>query len=355
MTKKISIKDIAQRLNLSTTTVSFVINGKAKEKFISKEVTAKILDLVAEVGFRPNSFAKGLRTGKSNTIGFLVDHISDPFFSGIAHFLEEIAAQHGYKILFSSTGKEKNKFTELVDAFTERRVDGYIVATAVGMEEEVKKLVDSEVPVVLFDRYLPGIPADYVLVDNFSSTYKATQHLFENGYRNCAFITTDTGEQQMTDRLEGYRHAVSDHGKAETILKIKYEGNGSTVNIITSFLHANRQIDAVIFAANYLTMEGLRALKSPNRKFRDDLALVSFDDFELLEFISPAITAIRQPMEKIAQHIMKLLLAKFAQKNDEGMFSTINIPCVLNIRESSAVKVQMERPSFRAESRNLSR
>ncbi|RBQ11379.1 LacI family DNA-binding transcriptional regulator [Pedobacter miscanthi] len=355
MTKKISIKDIAQRLNLSTTTVSFVINGKAKEKFISKEVTAKILNLVAEVGFRPNSFAKGLRTGKSKTIGFLVDHISDPFFSGIAHFLEEIAAKHGYKILFSSTGKEKTKFTELVEVFTERRVDGYIVATAVGMEEEVKKLVDSDVPIVLFDRYLPGIPADYVLVDNFASTYKATQHLFENGYHNCAFITTNTEEQQMTDRLEGYRDAVADHGGKEFIFKIKYEGTGSIVNAITSFLHAHPQIDAIIFAANYLTMEGLRALKKSNGKLRDDLALVSFDDFELLEFISPAITAIQQPMEKIAQHIMKLLLAKLAQNNDEDMFSTINIPCVLNIRESSAAKVQLERPSFRAESRNLSR
>lgn len=343
MTKKISIKDIAQRLNLSTTTVSFVINGKSKEKFISKEVTAKILDLVAEVGFRPNSFAKGLRTGKSNTIGFLVDHISDPFFSGIAHFLEEIAAQNGYKILFSSTGKEKNKFAELVEAFTERRVDGYIVATALGMEEEVKKLVDSDVPVVLFDRYLPGITADYVLVDNFVSIYKATQHLFENGYHNCAFITTDTEEQQMTDRLEGYRDAVADQGGEEMVFKIKYEGTGSVVNAITSFLHANPQIDAVIFAANYLTMEGLRALKSPNGKLRNDLALVSFDDFELLEFISPAITAIQQPMQKIAYHIMKLLLAKLAQKNDQDMFSTVNIPCVLNKRESSAAKV----PAFR--------
>ncbi|WP_316828798.1 LacI family DNA-binding transcriptional regulator [Pedobacter miscanthi] len=343
MTKKISIKDIAQRLNLSTTTVSFVINGKAKEKFISKEVTAKILDLVAEVGFRPNSFAKGLRTGKSNTIGFLVDHISDPLFSGIAHFLEEIAAQHGYKILFSSTGKERNKFAELVDVFTERRVDGYIVATAVGMEDEVKKLVDSGIPVVLFDRYLPGIPADYVLVDNFASTYKATQHLFENGYHNCAFITTDTAEQQMTDRLEGYRMAVADHNGEEQIFKMKYQGTGSTVNAITSFLHANSHIDAIIFAANYLTMEGLRALKIPNGKLRDDLAMVSFDDFELLEFISPAITAIQQPMEKIAQHIMKLLLAKLTQKNDQEMFSTVNIPCMLNIRASSKAKV----PAFR--------
>jgi LacI family transcriptional regulator len=338
MTKKISIKDIAQKLNISTTTVSFVINGKSKEKFISKELTSRVLDFVAEVGFRPNSFAKGLRTGKSNTIGFLVDHISDPFFSGIAHFLEENATLNGYKILFSSTGKDKGKFAELIDVFTERRVDGYIIATAEGTEEAVKKLIASGVPVVLFDRYLSDIPADYVLVDNFASTFKAVTHLIENGYQRCAFITADTEQQQMIDRLEGYRQAVGANVGEELILKIKYNGAGSTVTAIRDFLDGTKNIDAVMFAANYITMEGLRALKTPGGKIRHDIAVVSFDDFELLQFISPAITAIEQPMEKIAKHIMKLLLAKLGQKNDQDTFSTVNIPCTLNKRASSTPK-----------------
>jgi LacI family transcriptional regulator len=340
MIQKISIKDIAQQLNISTTTVSFVINGKSKEKFISKELTTRILNLVAELGYRPNSFAKSLRTGKSNTIGFLVDNISDPFFSGIARLLEEKAALSGYKILFSSTGKEKNKFAELIAAFTERRIDGYIIATAEGIETEVKKLVDSRIPVVLFDRYLPDIPADYVLVDNFGSTFKAAKHLIDNGYRRCAFITIETEQQQMIDRLEGYRKAISDHGRQDFILKLKYDQPGSTVPDIQRFLNNSSHIDAIIFGANYITMEGLRALKTSSGGIRDDLALVSFDDFELLEFISPAVTAVEQPSEKIAQHIMKFLLAKLAHKNDQDTFSTVNIPCVLNERASSAPKPQ---------------
>jgi LacI family transcriptional regulator len=335
MNEKLSIKDIAKRLNVSTTTVSFVINGKAADKSISKKVTAKVLKLVGELGFRPNSFAKGLRTGKSNTIGFLVDDISMTFFSGIARFLEEKAALNGYKILFASTGIEKNKFRDLIGVFTERRVDGYVIAAAEGVEEEIKELIRSEVPVVLFDRYLPNIAADYVLVDNFGSTFQATSHLIGNGYRNCAFITIETQQQQMMDRLEGYRKAILSNGGQEHILKLKYTGPGSAVASIQDFLDCSGSIDAVIFSTNYITMEGLRALRNAKDEIRNDLALISFDDFELLEFISPPITAIEQPLDKIAAHIMKLLLSRINHASSSDACCTINIPCSLNVRASS--------------------
>ncbi|RBQ07895.1 LacI family DNA-binding transcriptional regulator [Pedobacter miscanthi] len=338
MTRRISIKDIADKLNISITTVSFVINGKATEKHISQKVTDKILKLVDEVGYRPNSFAKGLRTGKSSTIGFLVDNIADPFFSTIAHFLEEKATLYGYKILFCSTGKEKNKFSELMNVFMQRQVDGYIIATAVGLEDEVRLLAASGVPLVLFDRYLHDIPADYILVDNFASTFRATEHLINNGYRRCAFIGAETKEQQMIDRIEGYRQAITDHGLDEFILKLNYVKPGSTVAAIQDFLSSSDNIDAVVFGANYITLEGLRALKGATERVRGDLALISFDDFELLELISPTITAIEQPSEAIAQQIMELLMTRLTQKNDKKIFSTLNIPCIFKQRASSLPK-----------------
>jgi len=337
MTESISIKDIAKRANTSITTVSFVINGRAKEKNISKEVTAKVLSLVDELGFRPNLFARGLRTGKSHTICFLVDDISDPFYSGIARFIEEKAALNGYKILLSSIRNRKNSIRELIGIFNERRVDGFIIAAPVGMEEEVKCLIDSQAPVVLFDHYLPAIQADYVLVDNYMSTYNATNHLIQNGYHNCAFITTGIHQQKMIDRGEGYKKAVSERNCEELILELSYHGPGSMVRGIGEFLAGPHHIDAVIFGANYITMEGLRSLKNPGNQLRDDIALVSFDDFELLEFISPPMTAIVQPLEDIAEQIIELLVAKLDRES--GVFSTINIPCSLNVRESSAARL----------------
>lgn len=112
MKKKVLLKDIASQLNMSITTISFVINGKAREKNISEGVIKKVLKLVEELDYQPNSLAKSLRTGKTKILGFLVDDISEPFFSGIARFIDEKASEKGYKILFSSsrnsTKKQKN-------------------------------------------------------------------------------------------------------------------------------------------------------------------------------------------------------------------------------------------------------
>ena len=100
--KRPSIKDIASKLNVSVTTVSFVLNGKAKEMRISDEVTQKILDYIEEVKYTPNSLAQSLRTGKSNIIVFMVEDISNPFFARLARIIEVIADQKGYKVIFCS-------------------------------------------------------------------------------------------------------------------------------------------------------------------------------------------------------------------------------------------------------------
>ena len=170
MKKKISIHDIAKELKISATTISFVLNGKADEKRISEDVKKKILDFVKKVGYRPNQIAKSLRTGKTNIIGMLVEDISDPFFSSISRGIESIAYQHHYKIFFASTENDTEKTKALIKVFRDRQVDGYIIAPAPGIEEEIKALMDDNVPVILFDRYLPSLTASAVIIDNFSGS-----------------------------------------------------------------------------------------------------------------------------------------------------------------------------------------
>ncbi len=117
MKKKVSIKDIAKQLGISISTVSFVVNGKAKEKRISDELTKRVLQLVDELDYKPDALARSFRTGKTNIIGFLVDDISEPFFSGIARFIDEKASKKGYKIIYSSTRNNRKKAVELLQIF----------------------------------------------------------------------------------------------------------------------------------------------------------------------------------------------------------------------------------------------
>lgn len=337
MQKKLSIKEIAKLLGTSTTTVSFVINGKAKEKHISDEVTKKVLKLVSDLNYQPNSLAKSLRTGKSKIIGFLVDDISKPFFSRIARLIDEKASAHGYKLIFSSTGNDKERAAEILRIYKERHVDGYIIALANGIEDEVTALVKTGEPVVLFDRHLTEIKTDYVLTDNFLSTFEATQHLIDNQFKNIGFVTIETNQQQMLDRLSGYTEAIGKVKMKPRVLKITYQNSENSIQEIKNFITKNADFDAVIFATNYLTMDGLRLSRLGNSNLLNGKALISFDDFELLEFITPSVTAVEQPIEAIAENIVKLLLkrldGKAVSKNED--YSVIKLGAKLNVRQST--------------------
>ncbi|WP_029279057.1 LacI family DNA-binding transcriptional regulator [Pedobacter borealis] len=335
MKKRVSIKDIAKQLNISITTVSFVINGKAREKNISESLTKKVLELVAELNYQPNTLATSLRTGKTKIIGFLVDDISEPFFSGIARRIDEIASSLGYKILFSSTRNDTEKAIELLQIFKDRHVDGYIMALPEGLEEEVKKLIQTDAPVVLFDRYVHDVKTDYVIIDNLSSTYEATEHLIKNNYKKIGFVTIDTLQQQMVDRLAGYESAVKQYNLPAIVKKIKYVNSAESIEEMIKFFKAEKQLDAVVFAANYICLDGLRTFRKLGIKIHKDMAVVSFDDFEILEFCEPPVTAIAQPLEAIAENVMKILLNKLKKVGKPVENIQVSLPTILNVRGSS--------------------
>lgn len=336
MKKRVSIKDIAKQLNISITTVSFVINGKAREKNISESLTKKVLELVAELNYQPNTLATSLRTGKTKIIGFLVDDISEPFFSGIARRIDEIASSLGYKILFSSTRNDTEKAIELLQIFKDRHVDGYIMALPEGLEEEVKKLIQTDAPVVLFDRYVQDVKTDYVIIDNQSSTYEATEHLIKNNYKRIGFVTIDTLQQQMVDRLAGYESAVEKYNLPAIVKKIKYVNSAESIEEMIKFFKAEKQLDAVVFAANYICLDGLRTFRKLGIQIHKDMAVVSFDDFEILEFCEPPVTAIAQPLEAIAENVMKILLNKLKRVGKPVENMQVSLPTILNVRGSSA-------------------
>lgn len=332
--KKVSIKDIAKQLGISTTTVSFVINGKGKEKKISDELIERVEDLVAKLNYQPNALAKSFRTGKTKTIGFIVDEISQPFFSGIARFIDEIASEHGYNILFSSTKNNKKRGSEILEVFSGRCVDGFIIALPSGLEEEVQEIIASNIPVVLFDRYLPALDSDYVLIDNEKSVKQAVDHLRDNGYKNIAFVTLETDERQMVDRETGYEKAIQAHELQSCIKRIKYQDKKQSVNEIKGFLLKNKELDAVIFSCNYLSVDGLDALAATQLKIGEDIAVVSFDDFDILRYFKPSITAISQPLEEIATKIIETLLYRLLDNSSKDkVFITLDTK--LEIRESS--------------------
>jgi LacI family transcriptional regulator len=177
--KRVSLKDIAKLAGVSPSTVSFVLNGKAKQMRISSTLADKIIEVARKEGYHPNQVAVSLRTGKSHMLGLIVESMSGNFFASFARVIEEEAATHGYKVVYCSTENQQQKAHELIRMLGHQQVDGYIVTPTPGMEEDIRTLAEAKKPVVLMDSYFPGIDVAYVLVDNFDGVTKGMNHLYE--------------------------------------------------------------------------------------------------------------------------------------------------------------------------------
>jgi len=337
--KKLSIIDIANSLNISKTTISFILNGKAQEKRISEELVATVLKYVEEVGYKPNSLAKSLRTGKSHTIGLMVEDISNPFFASIARLIEDKAYENGYKIIYCSTDNDTNKTQELIVMFRERHVDGYIIAPPEGIEEDIRSLIKDGLPVVLFDRHLPKVDTDFVEIDNFFCSYNATRHLVDQGYRKIAFITFLSSQTQLNSRLQGFKEAVLENGIEPIIEEILFNHNEDLIiGPITEFLQKNKHLDAVFFGTNHMGTCGLKVINALGLKVPRDLAIVSFDDYDVFKLYSPPVTAIAQPIEEIADNVITVLLNKLNAPSHHQKTRSIVLKTSLNVRGSSEKK-----------------
>lgn len=339
--KRHSLKDIAKALDVSVTTVSFVLNGKGKEKKISDEVIKKILDYTQKIDYRPNLVAQSLRTGKTKILVFMVEDISNYFFSKIARIMEDIAYKEGYKVIFCSNENNDERSRELINLFYERQVDGFIVIPSPGIRDDIKMLITNNIPVVLFDRYFEDLDTNYVVIDNEQSTYNATGHLIERNYKNIGFITIDVEQVQMKGRLNGYMESTRENELKSFVLKIPYSETGTKKgkNQIKQFLEKNPDLDAMFFATNYLTQIGLEVLREDYPEKLHEMGIITFDDNDLFKIYSPSISAVAQPLKKIGKELMKIMMEML--QTEEGIKSTRHVVLDTNLitRDSSRPKI----------------
>lgn len=335
--KNVSIKSIAADLNISITTVSFVLNGKAKDKNISKKLTEEVLEYAQKVNYEPNQIAQSLRSGKSKVLVFMVEDISNYFFAKLARIIEDIAYDEGYKVIFCSTENKDAKSIDLIDLFKKRNVDGFIIVPSPGIRNAIEELIEDNHPIILLDRYFSDLVCNSVTIDNHQATFDATNHLIRNNYKNIAFITTDSEQMQMLRRLEGYTTAIASNNLKPHVLKIPYNeiSDGKSREFIKEFIDNNKDLDAVFFATSYLTIAGFEFFKESNPELIHDLGIIIFDDNEIFEIYRPTITAVSQPLEAMGSNLMRLMMKLLKQKNGNEIADKILLHAELKIRESS--------------------
>ena len=343
MTRKVSIKDIAKALDLSITTVSFVINGKAEEMGISTSTIHKVMEHITKIDYSPSNAARILRTGRSNTIGLIVEDLGNYFFGNVAKVIELEASKRGYNVFLSSTDNSTKTAKELIRKMRSSSVDGLIITPTKGLKEELEKLSADLVPYVLLDRRVPDLESHYVVLDNHKGAYDLTNHLITRGYQDIGFVTIVSEMSQMEERENGFLDALRDNGmKSEKagILKVRFDDTyEEMIDAITKFVKKRKGLDALFFATNYLGVCGIEALRKAKIKIPYDISVVSFDDNDLFRLFTPSITVAAQPIHTIAVEAIDLLLSLIHTKERWAKDTGKVISPELIVRESTLVKL----------------
>ncbi|OXA75053.1 transcriptional regulator, LacI family [Flavobacterium aquidurense] len=352
-TKNISLKSIAEALNTSITTVSFVLNGKAEEKNISKKKTQSILEYAQKVNFKPNQLAQSLRTRKSKILVFMVEDISIIYFAKLARVIENIAYDQGYKVLFCSNENNDKKSIDLINSYKNMGVDGYIIVPSPGIQVVVQELIDENLPVILLESKFQQSKTNSVIIDNSNAILEATEHFIANNYKNIAFITTNSKKMQMKNRLASYAKAVHAKNLKSFVLKIPEEqcGTKKAKEIVDNFFHINKEIDAVLIGTNELSVNPIEIYKEKKSKALTPRGIIFIDENEIFKICTPTISAIAQPVEATGVALMNLMLKLLKIDNVKDISVNIIMEAKLIIRESSTIyKVLENQPKTRYKS-----
>ncbi len=334
--KRIKISDIAKKLGVSTALVSFVLNGKSKEKRISDQMSKKVIATAKKMKYRPNSHAKGLRTGKSNTIGLIVADISNPFFAKLARFIEIEATKYNYRVIFSNSDEQNEKFASQLEVLKDEHVDGFILTPPIGSENELITLEKQGIPFVIIDRIFKNVNAHSVIIDNFQSAYQATERLIKNNRKNIAVVNVNNQLSIMRQRVKGYQKALSDNGiivNKGIIKNLKFSHEKKLVmNTIQDLIKKNA--DSILFTTNKLGVLGIECLRELGIRIPEDFSIISFDDTDAYKVACTPISAIVQPMETMSKEAIRILLKMIKGKYGSQEYENIILDVDFIFRES---------------------
>jgi LacI family transcriptional regulator len=311
MQKRVSLKDIANKVGVSAALVSYVMNGQEKEKRVGREVVEKIRKAAEELNYQPNQIARSLRMKSTKTIGLIVADIANPFFGQLARIIENEAANFGYTVIFGSSDEDMNKSEALVNSLLNRQVDGFIIVPTEGSDGQIRALMKRKIPLVLVDRYFPDINTNHVILNNFQATYDATIQLVDSGIKNITMIAYKSELIHMKERIRGYREAMIASGLIDNVKveEIRYESYKEDMDkAFEKILKGPKTTIGLIFATNALSVSGLYSMRSNCLKIPEDIAFIGFDGGESFDLFNPPLSFVQQPLEEIGKEAFSLLL-----------------------------------------------
>lgn len=330
--RKANIKDIASSTGLSITTVSRVLNGKAKQYRISDKSQKKIYEAAKALNYIPNQIAVNLQSGRTRSIALIIPSLMNPYFSRIAGWINMELQQMGYVTLISDCNENPEIEAQALKQMSSRNVEGIIIAPCGNSPDPLRFIQDLHIPLVCLDRYMEGLEIPFVSTDNYQGAYQATKHFIKNGHTNIACIQGLESSMPNKLRIKGFKAAMEEEGiKISSISGYDFSvENGYKETLL---LLQNKPKPSAIFAmSNTIALGCMKALKENNFRIPEDISLIAFDDHPYLDHLSTPLTCIEQPVDDICNIAVRLLFSLI--NNEEIKSRQVFLPPTLKLRDS---------------------
>lgn len=332
---KITLEDIANKVGVSTTTVSRVLTGQSNRYRISDRTRELVSNTASELGYLPNQLARGLRTKRTNTIGLIIPDISNPFFSTIARNIEILARKVGISIILSDSQEDTQLEIESLRILQARNVDGLIICPVGEESAHLLNIVRNGLPVVIVDRYFPDINCPHVVSDNYQGALDAVSHFFEMEHKRVAFIQGRVNTSVNNDRVRGYRDAHKLHNIPvdESLIVGDSFGKRNGYSSAKILLKKNPPPTAIFLASNLISLGAMSAIHEENLKIPDDISIIAFDDQPYSDYLATPMTTVNQQTAEAGEISFKLLLSQIEDEQYKSV-ERIVLPTTLIFRKS---------------------
>ena len=318
-----TMRDVANSANVSLKTVSRVVNG---ESGVRPELVARVELAIDQLGFRRNEIASSLRRGRAGAVGLVIEDLANPFYSAIAHAVEQYAHDRGHALLIGSCEEDPARERALVLRML-RSIDALLIVPAGDDHRYLMPEQQTGTPMVFIDRPPRGIDADSVLADNTGGARRGVAHLIAHGHRRIGFVGESAERYTAAQRLAGYHEALTDAGIGFDPALVGVSA-GDPEGAARALLAGDARPTALFCADNRHTVGALRAVRTSAQP----VALLGFDDFELAELLPVPVSVVRFDVNALGATAARLAYGRV--DGERGVPAREVVPCELVARGS---------------------
>jgi DNA-binding LacI/PurR family transcriptional regulator len=307
--------------------VSYVVNNGPRP--VAEETRERVQLVIDQLGYRPNALARSLKTGKTQTIGFLVQSLLQSFTVSLVNAVEDNLAKHNYNLILSSTHEDSARELRLLEDLSEQSIDGLLfIPASPHNSHQVETLIEAGLPVIFLDRNIPGVSADAVMTDNHSAAKQLTQHLIQKGCRHIICLSFSREASSAVDRVAGYRQAMIEHGlpvNDDMVRVVEYASGVIDPHELLDYIDTRGLPDGIICTTDDLIVETIKTLKQRGIKVPEQVLIgggfVRSAWADLLEIDMPIV---HQDFHQIAQRAVERLLARIEGDTSPPSIEYIN-------------------------------